>query len=115
MEKVSRYLETVRDTVSRNEVERNVTGKGEYVRAAMDALITDGFVDESTGRGKSRPLRSLKPYREGDASDCVPSASGHTQDSSESSASLRPTPYRGDARDGHEVEYWAQVARGAQA
>jgi hypothetical protein len=68
MEKVSLYLEEQADAVTRNTIEKNVRGTGQYVRDAIDALIADEYVEESAGPRRSRLVRSLKPYRESTAS-----------------------------------------------
>lgn len=97
MEKVSRWLENQRDTVTRNEVERNVPGKGEYVRLALDALIVEGYVAETVGPGRSRPVQSVRPYRQ---VECVPTVSPLRPDAVEHPPSrLRPAspPLEGDA------------------
>jgi hypothetical protein len=71
MENVSRYLENRSDAVSRTTVEKNVTGEAKFLRLAIDALIADGFAEESAGPRGSRPVRSVRPYRESTASDPV--------------------------------------------
>jgi hypothetical protein len=98
MEKVSRYLERLRpDAVSRNEVERNVTGAAKYVRVALDALIEDEFVEETAGIRGSRPVRSVKPFRETTASDRVPTASDAVAEVTADDCVTASPPYRGDA------------------
>ena len=97
MERVSTWLEGQADAVSRNEVEKNVTGEARYVRTALDALIADGYVEETAGTRRSRPVRSIKPYRESTASDCVATASnGHGETALATASASRPL-YRGDA------------------
>jgi hypothetical protein len=90
MEKVSRFLEGQTEPVSRKTIETNVTGKAEYVRAAMDALVADGYALEEDGPRKSRLLTVHKPFST--SSDLVPTSSGLGQ------ARPRPSspPLRGD-------------------
>lgn len=71
MEKVSRFLETVSGGASGRDVTNNVQGKAEHLRAALDALVEDGWVERETGAHRALIHRSIRPYREGD----VPSAS----------------------------------------
>jgi hypothetical protein len=71
MEKVSRWLENQADGVSRTTVEKNVSGTATYVRMALDALIVEGCVAETAGIRGSRPVRSVRPYRESTSSDPV--------------------------------------------
>jgi hypothetical protein len=68
MEKVSRYVEAhvPEEIPSRTAVEENVTGKGTFVRQAIDILIAEGYVEESPGPRNARLLSSLRPYREED-------------------------------------------------
>jgi hypothetical protein len=67
MEKVSRYSELCDgDTPSRNNIEANVSGKGAFVRQAIDVLVTEGFLAEKDGPRNARLLHSVKPYREAD-------------------------------------------------
>jgi hypothetical protein len=61
MERVSRWLEEQRDEVSRNEVEKSVTGRADFVRMALDELIRDGYVVERLGQRRSRLVRSVRP------------------------------------------------------
>src|SRR5262249_4541792 len=85
------------DAVSRNEVEKHVTGEAKYVRTALDALISDGYVEETAGTRRSRPVRSLKRYRESTASDYVATASSGYRDTDLTTASARRRPSRDDA------------------
>lgn len=113
MERVSRWLEKQADAVSRTNVEKAVTGTATYVRAALDALIEDGYVEETAGTRGSRPVRSVKPYRESSASDPVVTASDGVNGSTPTTASARRTPEGADAPDGvseDEVERLAALA-----
>jgi hypothetical protein len=121
MEKVSRFLEQQTEPVSRNTVEQNVIGKGKYLRAAIDALITDGYADETAGPRGSRALTSSRPFR----ADLVPTSSPqipHEQTNGSTSSQLVPPrpssgtknlvpsslPLQGDE---DEVERLAEIGR----
>jgi hypothetical protein len=67
MEKVSRYLELHAEPRSRNEIETNVTGKAEYVRLAIDTLVSEGYALEFPGENRARLVRLERAFREGDA------------------------------------------------
>lgn len=74
MERVSRYLEQ-HDDVSRTQIEKAGLGKrAEYIRVAIDQLITDGYASETLGPRDARLTRSLKPFRD-TPSDPVPFSS----------------------------------------
>lgn len=90
MEKVSRYLATQTEPVSRNTVEKNVTGQGTYVRDAMDALVAEGYAAETPGARKSRELTLLKPFT---ASDLVATSSDTDPYNDFVSSSV---PFKGD-------------------
>lgn len=64
MERVSRYLESCTDLVSRNTVLSDVAGKDSGKRQAIDCLIREGFVESEPGSRNAQLLRSAKPYRE---------------------------------------------------
>jgi hypothetical protein len=67
MEKVSTYLEGMTIPASRNQTEKAVGGKSNYVRKAMDILTDEGYVREEDGAKGGRYLVSMKPYRQDDA------------------------------------------------
>jgi hypothetical protein len=69
MEKVSRYLEIAGEPQSRTQIERGVSGKAEYVRKAIDALIADRYAEEIEGDRGARPVKLLRPFREADEWD----------------------------------------------
>lgn len=104
MEKVSRYLESHNEAVSRNNIETSVKGKrAEFIRQAIDALLADGFVTQSTGPHNSKLVTLERPYRHAEdpksgssssSSDLVPSSSDEVISSSSSSS----PPYRGTRR-----------------
>ena len=60
MEKVSKYIEGGGQADSQNRIIGGVSGKRDYVIAALRALIVEGYVSDET------PHESLKPYRESD-------------------------------------------------
>jgi hypothetical protein len=93
MERVSKYLEGQRDGVSRTQVEKNVRGRAEYVRQAIDALVADGYVEESASVRGSRPVRSVRAYREGDS---VPTSSPPRPDGVTDDPVPRPSLYERD-------------------
>ena len=110
MEKVSGYLVLAGDEVSRNDVERNVTGKAQYLREAMDALVADGYVAEREGSRGARVLFSIRPFTT--SSHFVPSSS-HEPDEVPRPSSL---PLKGDEdEDEDEVERLAELARSVGA
>ena len=82
MESVSRYLELKSEPVSRSDVESDVTGRGEYVRQALDVLTSEGYVGETRGARGARMMVSISSYREDSdskittSSDLVPTSSG---------------------------------------
>jgi len=66
MEKVSRYLERHDEPQSRNEIETSVTGKAEYVRLAIDTLVSDDYAVEFPGENRARLVKLERAFREGD-------------------------------------------------
>ncbi len=64
MEKVSRYVELQLEPVPRSQVEKNIEGKAQYVREALDLLTSEGFVSESKGLKNARLVESEIAYRE---------------------------------------------------
>jgi hypothetical protein len=89
MESVSRFLEEQTEPVSRNGIEHAVTGKAKFVRAAMDLLVAEGFVEERPGPRRSSLLVSAQPFRADTASAPRPSKEEGTRDAVASSASGR--------------------------
>jgi hypothetical protein len=89
MAKVSRYLEAQTVPVSRSTVERDVEGKAQYLRQAIDLLIAQGFVDGVDGPRNSVMCVSRLPYPAGSStpSDSVPTPSG-TESTTASTPSL---------------------------
>lgn len=64
MEKVSRYLELRSDDAPIGDVKTAVSGKTEFVIAAVDLLVKEAYVEEREGSRKARLLRLVKVYRE---------------------------------------------------
>lgn len=65
MQMVSEYVASSEDPPSRNSVERNVKGKrAEYVRAAIDALVGEGYLDLADGPRGARLLTSIRLFNE---------------------------------------------------
>jgi KaiC/GvpD/RAD55 family RecA-like ATPase len=99
MEKVSRYLELVAEPpVSRNQVEKDVSGKGEYIRLALDILVSEGFVGEIEGPKRARLVSSIEAYRE--AFDSISPSSSPVRpqfvpEPANLSSSVRPPPLGG--------------------
>jgi hypothetical protein len=74
MAKVSAYLETQTEPVTRNTVERAIRGTATYVRQAMDELVAAGHAVETAGSRGSRLIAFVSPFPP-TASDCVGTAS----------------------------------------
>ena len=68
MEAVSRLLEAAQGALSKNAIEKNITGKAEWVRVAIQVLIDEKFVGIENGARNSLNLKLLRPYRESDDS-----------------------------------------------
>lgn len=64
MERVSRYLEQLGHAASRKTITDDVPGKAQYLRAAVDILIAEGYAHEEPGARGAQLASSLKPYRE---------------------------------------------------
>jgi AAA domain len=64
MEAVSRFLESLNEPVSRNKITENIKGKQAYVVDAIEALVTEGFVERSKGPNNTKLHVSAKPFRE---------------------------------------------------
>lgn len=62
MLKVSRYLELHEEPASRNQIERRVTGKAEFVRLAIDRLIEEGYATEYAGPNRARLVRLERAF-----------------------------------------------------
>jgi hypothetical protein len=65
MERVSVFLGSG-EAVSRNEVERDVKGKRDYIRQAIDALVREGYAEEEPGARGARLVKLVRPYRQAD-------------------------------------------------
>ena len=64
MEKVSRYLELRDEPQSRNEIEKDVKGKGTYVRIAIDRLVKEGYAEAFDGPRGAQLVRLKRAFRE---------------------------------------------------
>jgi GNAT superfamily N-acetyltransferase len=63
MERVSKFLEWENEPASLTTVEQRVKGKVEYVRAAVDQLVDEGYVAETSGPRRARIFSFVKPFR----------------------------------------------------
>jgi hypothetical protein len=86
MEAISRFLEAQTEAVTRDTVLQSITGKSQDLRAALDALIEEGYVREDLAARNGRPCTSIRPYREEDESQasspaCPESVPGQTTES----------------------------------
>lgn len=88
MEKVSIYLEHQAEPVSRNAVAEALGGTKDYILKAISALVTERFVLEHDGAQRSRPVSTIRSYRENDPT-CNPqtNASGSVVRSGSASGS----------------------------
>jgi hypothetical protein len=66
MERVSRFLELQSEPVSQTATETSVTGHTRWVRVAIDCLVREGWVSETTGKRNARLLLSVQAFREDD-------------------------------------------------
>lgn len=67
MEKVSRYLELrAGEACPRNQIENDVTGRRDGIRAALDRLVAEEFAVEVAGERGARLFKSVAAYREAD-------------------------------------------------
>lgn len=64
MQKVSEYLERQPLEVPVTYIYRDVKGKTEYIRQAVDFLTLSHHITEQRGKQGSRQIRSVKPYRD---------------------------------------------------
>jgi hypothetical protein len=96
MERVSEFLATQDEPVTRNTVERAVRGNSaKYLRQAIDELVSSGYVEQTEGPRNAKLVRSVKPYTT--ASDCVPTASDALGATDDTTASTASPAYRRDA------------------
>lgn len=72
MERVSRYLESHSDPMSKTAIETDVMGSAKGVRWAVDVLLQRGCIEAAPGRRKGdRVYLSVRPFREADADEPV--------------------------------------------
>jgi AAA domain len=64
MERVSQFLEQANEPKSLRDILAGVSGKQDFVRKAVAALISDGFVSEEKGARGAHLHTSVQPYRE---------------------------------------------------
>jgi len=64
MQSISEYLETCPEPVTGKEIKENTKGKGETQVAALQTLVSEGYVERVAGARGANLHRSLKPYRE---------------------------------------------------
>jgi hypothetical protein len=64
MEKVSRWLERLSDPQSMNQIELAKLGKAEYIRAAIDCLVEEGYASRFKGERRAKLVRLERPFRE---------------------------------------------------
>jgi hypothetical protein len=115
MQKVSQYLERQSGPVPRSTVEQHVTGKGQYLRQAMDELVAGGYLTESDGPRGAKLLTSVKPF-----DDLVPTSSQLVPGAPHVDLVPRPPSIGDEDEDGvaprpvdeDEVERLADLARG---
>lgn len=72
MEKISRHLEDRPEPLTRNEIETDVSGKREYLRSALDHLVSEGYLLEQRGPRNARIYLSQHPFREASATSPPP-------------------------------------------
>jgi len=63
MEKVSHHL-IAEGECNRKELEKEIGGRGEFVRMAIDALVEEGYIFEGRGARGARVYTSMKAYVE---------------------------------------------------
>ena len=67
MEKVSHYLERAsRIRASRTQIEKDVKGKTDYKRLAIDVLVREEYAIEIPGERGARLVKFVRPFREAD-------------------------------------------------
>lgn len=64
MDKVSRFLETASEPSTKRQIEQNIPGKAQVTRAALELLVTEGYVTQTPGPRSSLRHASAKPYRQ---------------------------------------------------
>ncbi len=87
MEKVSRFLERVGQPQSKNQIEKEVAGRGTYVRQAVDVLVDEGFVATESGPRNATLHRLVTPFY-----DLVPTSSPPRPGRTQATSSLVPPP-----------------------
>lgn len=109
MEKVSRLLEDADEPMSGRAIEREVGGRAEFVRQAIQGLVAGGHAEKVPGERRSQLVRLLTPYRrvenpvdnslsdliEPSASQCVPVRPECVPDALPQTDPVRPAPEGG--------------------
>jgi hypothetical protein len=103
MEKVSRQLEHETGPLSKKQIEDIKLGKSEYVRKALDALVTDGYLSRQDGPRGAHLYTSIRPFREADIPQTATSSPPRPHlvpnlRSVPSSDLVPTTPFRGSGR-----------------
>jgi hypothetical protein len=63
MERISHYLEGLPEPPSRNQIEKEVSGKAEGLRTAIDRLIYERFATQFDGPNRSKLVRLERAFR----------------------------------------------------
>lgn len=74
MYKVSRYLERADEARSRSQIRQDVQGKHDYVLAAVECLLDEGYVREidRKGRGGGKAIQLVRAFRNEEADERSP-------------------------------------------
>jgi AAA domain len=72
MERVSEFLASKDKGLPRGEVEKGVQGKAEYVRTAMDVLVSEGYAKQEDGLRGAKLIEHIRLYREADDEPAEP-------------------------------------------
>jgi AAA domain-containing protein len=115
MERVSQFLLKQTEPVSRNVVEKGVTGEGTYVRLAMDKLVAEGYAVEERGPRRARLLTATRPFTSSSSDLVVTSSDEDGSHFVSSSLPLQGDEDEDEVKDEHidtdEVERLAELAR----
>ena len=112
MEKVSRWLEGQLTTVSQHQVEEANLGKRDYVRQALDILVTEVFVDETSGPRNARLFESIRAYREDDDDLAPTSPNSRGEVLQSTSHDFAPSPMGGEVVGDLAPEGQGELGRG---
>lgn len=100
MEKISRALEIAPGPLSYRGILERVEGKKDYLRRAVDELISDGYVTTTPGPRNSTEHTSVKPFRTGEhsAPQMAPKGSVTVPVPKEGERGTVPTAFPGNSR-----------------